>query len=285
MVWPMNNLAPGIYDNLDAAQYHADAAVGSSTLKTIAGRTPAHLAAVREPTRAMEFGSAFHIAVLEPEKLESQVVRGPEDRRGNKWTIPKAEAEAAGKILMVSHEYDEVFRMRDAVHADAGVAELLRGKTAMEQSIFWVDPETGIPCRARADCRNYDLNILIDVKTANDASARGFARDLYSLGYHIQDAHYCAGYRHHHVMVDAFLFIAVEKTFPYLSAVYELDRATRAEGWNVRQEAMQTLLRCRQSGVWPGYPSGVQRLRIPAYGFKTLDPNDMMFAEIPAVQV
>jgi exodeoxyribonuclease VIII len=65
-------------------EYHAHPNISSSDVKAVAAKSLAHWKAkVYKASPAFALGSAVHALVLEPEK--SFVLRGPEDRRGNKW--------------------------------------------------------------------------------------------------------------------------------------------------------------------------------------------------------
>ena len=80
----------------------------------------------------------------------------------------------------------------------------------------------GAPCKSRMD---YLAGATIfDVKTCRDASPDGFARQIASFSYHLQAAHYSAGYRE--IVgwdLDRFMFIAVETEAPYMCRLYTLD--------------------------------------------------------------
>jgi len=273
----LNDLKPGIYKTLSNENYHDDCAVGSSTLKIIASKTPAHaINRSKSATPAMDFGAAFHIAVLEPEKLEASVVRGPDDRRGNKWKDAQAEAAAAKALLMVADEYDELLRARDAIAKNHDIAELLKGKTTREESVFWQDRETGVKCKARPDLINHDKNLMVDLKTTLDASARMFAKSVLAYGYHIQEAMYRDGYINYDYHFEDFIFIAVEKSAPYASAVYALDTNAKLEGYNMYRAALKTYAECKRDNIWRGYPSGITPLALPAYGFRATSPDDIL---------
>ena len=110
-----NRLSPGLYLNLSNAEYHSDPALGSSSLKVLATKTPAHLKGMmRKESAAFDIGTAFHTLVLEPSK-ENTIICGPDDRRGKAWTSAKEAADFEGKLLLTSWDYAQVFRMRDAL--------------------------------------------------------------------------------------------------------------------------------------------------------------------------
>jgi exodeoxyribonuclease VIII len=276
-----NSLADGIYDGLSFIEYHNDTAVGSSTLKTIIQKTPAHVA-MRSTINSeiANMGTAVHCAILEPEKFQDTIIRGPVDRRGNRWKEACAEAEINGQLVLIEEEFDNVARIRDAVFAYKTARELLENKLVAERSLFWTDKETGVRCKARPDLNTKD-HLIVDVKTTVSAHPESFMRDVLKYGYHIQEAHYVDGAyaTHENFDIQGFVFLCIEKVEPFACAVYRLDAATVREGLNLRNKALKTYQQCSEFGVWPSYPEGIQELRIPRFGFQTLDINEF---DIPA---
>jgi exodeoxyribonuclease VIII len=88
---------------------------------------------------------------------------------------------------------DDWFRAKaciDAVNAHPAASQLLAG-AERELSLFWTDARYHVPCKARYDARNHGL--VMDLKTTQDASPEGFARQAANLLYHCQAAHYFSG--------------------------------------------------------------------------------------------
>ena len=265
---------PGIYDDLPADQYHADTAVGSSTLKRLATMTPAHAKyGYFQRTDALEFGAAFDMCLLERDKFDACYVRGPDDRRGKKWT-DALEACERGQILMVAKDYDRVLENVEIVMKNPDVASLLSGNTVRQQSAFWIDEKTGIRCKARPDLINIDQGLMVDVKTTISADPRMFGTQCAKLGYHIQQVMYQDGYVRHGLGYK-FLFLAIEKKPPFLSCVYEMELRSAYAGYKLYRDMLDKYKQCSESGIWPGYPSGIQTLELPTWAWcdDGVDPN------------
>jgi PDDEXK-like domain of unknown function (DUF3799) len=268
-----NKLSSGLYLNLPTSEYHSDDAIGSSTLKTLVTKTPAHLkGAVRKESAAFDIGSAFHTLVLEPSK-ESTIICGGDDRRGNKWKEAKAEADFSGNIILTADEYDKVFSMRDSLMKNEDAVRLLTGRAVAEASLFARDKQTDIRCKIRPDLFNYDLNCMVDLKTALTASPEGFSRAIADYGYHIQQAYYQRIWNGYFLdkQSDEFFFIVIEKEPPYLSSVYTLNAMTVMEGHNLVKIGMDIYRKCKASNLWRGYEVGVHQISIPRYSFKTIN--------------
>jgi exodeoxyribonuclease VIII len=184
-----------------------------------------------------------------------------------------AEAGFNGAVLLTSGDYDEVLKARDGVYKSQTAKDLLAKKLVSERSLFWVDRETNLRCKARPDLVTKD-HIIVDVKTTQSAHPGSFMRDVLKYHYHIQEAHYVDGAfatNDGKFEVHGFVFLCIEKKEPFACAVYRLDAATVREGLNLRNKALQLYKQCHETNSWPSYPEGIQELRIPAFGFETID--------------
>ena len=255
-------------------QYHSGPGVSKSHLDTIAGASPRHYwhkyinpdRVREEPTPAMVLGSAIHSAILEPDLFPLEYVADPGiNRRTN---AGKAEYEAfvaenAGKIVLNDEQMQTCLAVRDAVHLHPVAAGLLQGGDA-EQSFYAIDPETGELIKCRTDYLAGDL--IVDVKSTEDASPDGFGKSAANFRYPMQVAWY------RHVMNAAFgehpqhwVFLAVEKKPPYAIGLYfaEPDMVQRAL-LACRRDLMR-IVNCKRTGQWPDYGAEALPLNLPAW--------------------
>ena len=247
------------HPGLSNEAYHALKAVSPSQIKVLA-RSPLHyfdqfLAEDREkkePTPAMQVGTALHTAVLEPELWDATVAVPPHtfDRRTKvgKELAAEFERESAGKIVLTPDDADRVRRMADAVHKHPAAKFLLELPGRREPSYTWKDPATGLECKTRPDWHSEDRRLVVDVKTTRDASREEFAKSIANFDYHVQAA----------LEAEQFLSLAIESERPYAVAVYPASGALIAAGQRRFEAAMTLLAECWASGVWPGYGDLVQ---------------------------
>lgn len=265
-----NALRDGIYYDLSSEEYHADSAIGSSTLKTLAKKTPAHLRGERKKESAtFDFGTALHLAVLEPEK--DLIVCGPEDRRGKKWTDLKTACDEAGKILLTDGDYSRVMAARDSIFAHSECVRFFEGEYNTEVSIFgqWQEQR----CKIRPDLWHKEHHVFLDLKTCVSASPEAFSRSAADYGYHIQAAFYTAVYNalYWENPVDRFIFLCVEKEPPYAVALYELDEETMKEGLLLALNSLAIYEACQKKQEWPGYSKNIEKISIPSYAFRMVE--------------
>jgi hypothetical protein len=253
--------SPGIYPDLKSKDYHADPALGSTSLKTLASRTPAHWKWESEnPVHKdiYDLGTVTHSLILEGDESGVEVIDVP-DKRGNKWTIPAAEAVNAGKIPLKTEEWEMVKAMRDSVMSHPVAREAFTGHRA-EESVFWEEDGQMLKCRPDA----WKSDNLVDLKTAANADPREFSKSGFKLGYYQSAAHYQDGILAATGEKLPFVFINVEKSPPYLVSVVEYDEEALHLGRQMNAHAKSVYRRCVETGEYPGYVH-TERISLPIW--------------------
>ena len=261
-----------VVQDMPDTDYRAADGINWSRLKDFYYRTPAH-AMYSEPkvSTAFDIGSALHIAVLEPMDFDRRVVRGPTDRRGNKWK--DAQDEAGDRLLLTEADYDNLLRMREAASRNTDIARLVSSNNkATEVSVFWDIGD--VDCKCRFDLVIDDGIIIVDLKTTANANPSEFSKSVLNYAYHGQEAWYTIGGRHVYKANPQFLFIAIEKEPPFASVVYELDAVTKKEGGAIVSSAFEQYIACKARGEYPAYPSGIHQLTLPRWGFQMTKPGE-----------
>lgn len=243
---------PGIYDGISNAAYHRDPALGSTSLKTLATRTPAHYQHDKVTPKfsdAFTLGTAAHSWILEDDISDIVVVTA------DNWLSKaakelKAAALSEGKQPLLSKEWTQVSAMRDAVMSHPVARKLFTGHQA-EQSVFW--DEDGLMLKCRPDA--WKPGLLVDLKTTRDANPNEFGKTAHEYGYHQSAAHYIDGVKAAAGEELPFHFVLVEKTAPYLVSVVELDIEAINLGRQLNDRAKRIYRECIETGNWPGYPT------------------------------
>lgn len=266
---------PGLYE-IPEDQYHADpvpAELGGSLSVTSAKKLlrpggPAIFRYEREhpkpSTAEMELGTAAHkLALGVGQELRAIDAR---DKRARAWKDGEAEARAAGALPLLASEYATVQAMAAALREHPTASRLLEpGRGEHEVSGFWEDKVYGIWRRCRFDVLGNWRPLVVDYKTAADASPDGFARAVDKFRYDMQADWYSDA--HHALCGDwpAFLFITQEKTPPYLVGVYQLDSEAMEAGHGGSEKAIRTYIECTETGTWPGYSTEIETLSLPRW--------------------
>lgn len=170
------------------------------------------------------------------------------------------------RTVLSQEQWDQLHAMRDAVMAHPAANALLTGCPGKaELSVYWVDPVTGVLCRCRPDWWRDD-DLLVDLKTTDDASPEGFAKSIANWRYDVQDPMYQDG-----VQLATgrkprgFVFIAVEKKYPHAVGVYVLDDESRELGRAQYRADLARYAECQANDTWPGYGDKIQSISVPAW--------------------
>lgn len=269
---------PGLYPQLDEATYLADPVPEGSLSNSGAKRlvppsTPAHFKAARdgaqERSNAFDIGHAVHGKVLgigQPVKA----IEGNRNANATKAAITEAEAE--GFLVLKPDELEQVNAMAEAVLSHP-IARVLfkKGYGTPEVSAFWRDEPTKVMLRCRYDWLPDPTDgkrlIVPDLKTTTDADPGKFGKSAANFGYFMQDAHYLDGLAAHDIgdESNAFVFVSVEKTRPFLVSVVQLDDEARALGRRLLRNAIDLYAQCMERDEWPGYSLAVERASLPAW--------------------
>lgn len=171
-----------------------------------------------------------------------------------------------GRIVLSPEVWDQLHAMAAAVHAHPAAGALLTSVPGeAEKSVYWNDPTTGVLCRCRPDWWRED-DVLVDLKTTDDASPEGFAKSMANWRYDVQDPFYTDGVKIATGRnVKAFVFIAVEKKPPYAVGVYVLDSASRDIGRATYQHDLKVYAECLANDNWPGYGDKIQTINMPTW--------------------
>lgn len=249
----------GIFPDISHKEYHADdSAISNSYLGRLA-KCPANAKVKQEETASLLFGRAFHSYVLEgPDAFYKQFAVFPKyiDRRtkeGKQEHLGFIEANR-GKDVISEDDFDTITAMTDSVIRHPFACKLL-SEGRSEQSVYWVDKETGLYCKCRPDrIPDGDHGVIVDLKSADDVSEDALFRSVIKYGYDREAAHYLEGFNTvTNSKVDAFILAAVEKKEPYRVETYVLTDALIQRGRLVRYDLMQVEKYCRENDDWPSY--------------------------------
>lgn len=222
-----------------------------------------------EPTPAMRLGTLLHLAVLEPERFEVNVVSAPEcDRRTKDGKAVWAAfcEESVGKVVASLDDMNLCRALMQAVKLNSIAAHWLGKGGHSEHTITWQDQEIGLLCKSRRDRFIESDNLLLDLKTCRDASPEAFAKAAASFGYNRQSAWYVDGHKAAFGAEPRFLFIAICTQPPHEVACYELDADAIDLGRRQNRTALFQLADCIEHDDWLGpHEKQVTTLSLPRW--------------------
>jgi hypothetical protein len=294
-IWDGSQITePGIYAGVSLAEYHDNPALfdGPSISKSsIKHLLPAHGGSPKafwgrwrhnpdhieqKSSDALSFGKAAHCLLLGDEVFADSFVIRPEefpDYKGKAARDWRDAQLAAGKTIVTPADMDRIRMMRDDAARYPLVQQgILNG--AVERTMAWKDPETGIWLKVRPDVIPVADGVYADLKTAADFSEDFLERQAFDAGYYLQGAMIRMVCRALELPFTTFALLYVLKddvpdTAHVEISEHELDRGEREIRW-----ALHTIRRCLDAGEWPGarpFQGGERPLQLKPWAKQKID--------------
>lgn len=243
----------------------------------------------QEDKPAYHFGRFFHTLLLERDQVKKRYAHIDPEVRPNKSINPTTgkpygmteknnkqwkldiykSAEKDGKEIITMDAYRLAEAMVQSVRSEPEARAYLDAPGEFEKMKTWTDKETGIKGKARID-KGLTNRVIVEVKTAKDASTDKFIREAYAMEYHTKAAWYVDGFK-----ASRIVYIIVEKTPPHAVNILTASAEFLAAGRVSYRAALKTVALCRKSHGherngkrWPGYDfprSGFEMLELPPW--------------------
>ena len=247
--------------------YYSNPAISNSKLTSLA-KSPAHFKYMIEQgfsdSVSLEFGRAFHCALLEPDKFLSCYKVLPEVDRRTK--VGKAEfnefiEKNVGNCFIDREDQSKILSMAQKLLSSDAVRELLEGE--YEKEFYWVDENTEVDCKAKLDIYKKGARI-VDIKTTDNADPETFHRSVFKYAYHRQGAIYqdATGER------VPYFIIAIEKDAPHEFSILKLSDEVLEYGRREYKSLLNKYAECLINNYWPGYEAKYfdsYEIDLPAY--------------------
>lgn len=235
----------GCYETMENETYHAiKSHVSRSSLMDYAQSPYNYWARHLNPDRpsqekntpAINLGKAFHTIILEPHLFDTYFAVKPprvllkDVGRETYDAYKKREEEllTSTKVILTDDEYLLLSNMRLRFEANEQAVNLIKD-ARIEHSFFWQDEHSGLLVKCRPDALHE--NMIVDLKTCNDASPRAFQNSMVLGGYHVQGAMIRAGIEEiEGRRINNVINICVETKYPYNIAIYIIDEFAIDEG-------------------------------------------------------
>ena len=270
-------------------EYHADRTCVSNTGKEdfrksqanyygmyVAGTIPRP-----KPTPALLAGIWAHMAVLEPERWEVECIRGLEgiDRRTKAGKQAEADfaAVAEGRDVVPADVYDLVSGIAKACQENELAWNLLTRPGQVEHSFKWQDT-TGMWLKSRPDKTFSQAfagsDVILDLKTCEDASPKAFEQACLAHGYHRTAAFRIMGHRAWTGNEARYLFLAVSKK-DFAVGLHELQPHEIELGHTENRRILDRMAACYESGDWePAWSKRVNKLTYKPWVFTNSEEVD-----------
>lgn len=183
-------------------------------------------------TKEMKFGTAWHAVQL------NQLIDGIDPYN---WLLNQVTEKRQSKQFS-QEDVNDLIGMKDVFTCNKTAMRLLEGCTCEGQLQMEID---GVLLTGKPDAVG---KRIIELKTTANASPAAFARSVINYGYHYQ----AAGYRLL-TGINDYIWIAQEKTPPYLLAIYPAGESLLNTAEMELHDILKLHRNCCLNDDWPGY--------------------------------
>ena len=221
----------GIVHNLPFEKYQQLPGLNQTTLKQWLSASPLQHDSYKN-LQALQFGSAGHCLLLEPDKFEDLYVRAPNGlkQRGKlgKKHWSELREQHSGKVVLLANEWQRLENIRKVFQIHPQIQKIWTGGNS-EVSLFWQDIEYRLDCKARLDWFDPDSRKIIDLKFTNNIEKNSTQKMIQNF-YAVQAAWYCRGIYQLAKITADFLLIFIEKYAPHKIILYSVSQENLDSG-------------------------------------------------------
>lgn len=277
----------GIYTDININDYHSDKKWLSSTGLKRAKKSLKDFKLYldgfydNEKKVHFDFGNAFELALLEPDTFNKSVsIFNSENRPEKDKGITSKKNQEWKKSFFDSYKYiinstgpnsyEYLEEMLKSCYQDAVIQRLIKN-IEYQNSLYWIDKNTGLQLKTRPDICKSKKRIIVDVKTADDGSPEKFSRDLSNYDYPFQACMQIDGVLQSGLMpkVDNYFWLVVEKKPPFSATLYEF--AKDDIKWCM--DEYDYVLKCVSSAI--------KENKYPSYSYRADNRYGILTAQIP----
>lgn len=227
----------------------------------------------RPPSPAQRIGQIIHKALLEPFDFDNVYSIQPKfDKRTKKgrelsenWT-----KDHIGKLPISEDEFSFAEHLINKVEKDSFYKQFFIGDIK-EQVFLAYNDKYKLWTKCKVDNFLVSSNVIVDVKTTDNAQPHHFNVDITKYSYLTQAAWYfdiiasVQGKK-----PDAFVIIAVEKSRDNDMQAYYFDEYDISLGRKIYEGWLDVYVECRKSGNWHGYKRDFIKYKAPEWLLKKL---------------
>lgn len=211
-------------------------------------------------TSSLDKGNIFELMLLEPDRVDEAIViypiynlRKPADREKKLQFEEEQRAKNPDVLLVKEEDLEEAFNMYRAACKHPDVLAFLDETAAIQETIYWTDPKSGIRCTGKVDQRtSFDENPfkITDLKTGVSADPRDWPRAVMNFDYWLQGGAYVEGYSRSQFVYGDYYWLVIENKAPYGVNYVKADAALIDEGRRVWQTACMAIKYCIENELW-----------------------------------
>lgn len=228
-------------------------------------------------TKALDFGTCAHALNLE-NKIEFIEAL---DLNKNTKEYKAWASQQEDKIILDKKDIDKLTRMKMAFDENPIAFSSVQG-AHVEKCFFATKYD--LELKARPDVVKKLPNghvLIVDYKTTTSAVARSFQHTIVEYGYHISAAHYirvCSLDMDIPESCFNFIWIAQEKTAPYIVSVFQASRRLLEKAFEQHLVLLNRIKTAKENNVYDGYYDDLVEIDLPNWCYEgDKNENDNAF--------
>lgn len=193
--------------------------LNASTIKVILNKGVEAIRYGSKTSKAMEFGHAFHMVLLEEDKFHNTYGIAMEKGTTKSGKAERANIISSGLKVITESDCQLIKDMKDSLMLHDEAREIYMGESVNEGVVLFTI--YGVQCKAKID--HFSEKGITDIKTAADPSFDEFNRDIFKYGYDISMRFYqkaMFSVLHEELLLR---IIAIGKEKPQIVEVYDFD--------------------------------------------------------------
>ena len=260
-----------IITTLPFPDYLGHPAYGSSDVRAMRRGPPAMVPWGRanraEDTDATAMGRAAHCMILTPQLFGREYVVRPagvdfRTKDGKAWR------DAQTAEIVTAEEWQQLQDIQAAFASKRAARESLAAADAIEASVFWECPESGLPCKGRPDWFTLDCVHDLKVSVVGERDLAGVTYKAFANGWMHQLAHNRGGLNANGMEITKGRLTIIAPKPPQALHVWLIEvRESDLDLLELdNQRVRMGIAGCVKAGVWPGTPEEWQVVEVPHPG-------------------
>lgn len=266
-------------ENVKESDYHGDKTFVSSSAVRLALKSQRAFfrgfvrGFGKEETDAMRFGTAAHLAILEPDQFKKRfvVVKDFGDMRSSINRAKKDEWKmgfAGDTVFMEQEDLDRLSWMIESLLEHETAVNMLKDGVR-EATGYARHPKTGIAMRIKPDFLRHDLSVMPDLKTCVESSYEAFLGAIKRHRYDMQLIHYDIGVLGiHGKPCEDLCWIAVQNREPFDTNVWVMTPGMRELGARHVDRGFERIAEGIRSGEWKATQTQAEPIDFPSYWYE-----------------
>ena len=254
----------GIFPDIDGDQYHRELPGISKTDIEDAAWSPANMMARKNrgdfDNDALLMGRLLHSRIelrLNLDEFKKLFAVKPKfTGTGSRAATEEWELAHRGATILTEAQAEDIESMYAGLMANPQSRSIVEVDGTYEETIFWIDQESGVLCKCRPDKRMTEYlgqPTVIDWKTIGQFSKRAIQDAITDHHYNVSAAFTIDGLKAVGVEPGPYIFVFIEKSEPNRILCVPANEIDIEIGRRMYKRSLKQIAEAQKTGIWPGF--------------------------------